>query len=92
MRVEVIRAWPRRHESVELELPDGATVADAVAGAGWGDDPDAVAFAVFGQRVVGSAALQEGDRVELLRPLQADPKEARRQRVEAGRSIPKSPR
>jgi putative ubiquitin-RnfH superfamily antitoxin RatB of RatAB toxin-antitoxin module len=41
-----------------------------------------VAYAVFGLRVDGDALLRDGDRVELLRPLLADPKEARRQRVE----------
>ena len=82
MKVELLRAWPRRFELAEVQLPEGATVHDAVMAAGWGADLEAVAYAVFGQRVEDDAPLCDGDRVELLRPLLADPKEARRQRVE----------
>lgn len=83
MRVEVLRAWPQRFECVELELPAGSLVRDAVKAAGWGDDPETVACAVFGVRVAADSPLREGDRVELLRPLQADPKDARRRRAHA---------
>lgn len=89
MKVEVLRAWPRRFERVEVQLPDISTVRDAVLAAGWGDDPESVAYAVFGQRVDGDAPLRDGDRVESLRPLLADPKEARRQRVEERRRLPR---
>jgi putative ubiquitin-RnfH superfamily antitoxin RatB of RatAB toxin-antitoxin module len=40
-------------------------------------------MAIFGQLCDASTRLHEGDRVELLRPLQLDPKEARRRRAEA---------
>ena len=85
MRVQVLRAWPRRFDAVWVDLPDGAKVADALAAAGWGDDPEVVAHAVFGQRVDRASALREGDRLELLRPLEADPKQARRERVAQAR-------
>ena len=85
MKVEVMRAWPRRFEAVELDLPEGARVEDAVAAAGWAGDGETVAFAVFGQRVERDTELHGGDRLELLRPLEADPKLARRQRVETRR-------
>jgi uncharacterized protein len=87
VKVELLRAWPRRFERIELELQAGATVSEAVIAAGWGADPEAVAYAVFGQRVDGDAVLRDGDRIELLRPLLADPKEARRQRVEDHRRL-----
>ena len=61
---------------------------DAVRAAGWDEDPEVVAYAIFGQRVDGGAMLRDGDRVELLRPLLADPKDARRQRVEERRRLP----
>jgi uncharacterized protein len=80
MRVEVVRAWPRRHESVTVELPPGATVSAAIAASGL-DLDGIVAYAVFGERVAADSVLHDGDRVELLRPLQADPKEARRRRA-----------
>ena len=89
MKVELLRAWPRRFERIELELVDAATVREAVRAAGWDEDPEVVAYAIFGQRVDGGAMLRDGDRVELLRPLQADPKEARRQRVEERRRLPR---
>lgn len=89
MKIELLRAWARRFEQAEVQLPEGATVRDAVVAAGWGADPETVAYAVFGQRVEDDAPLRDGDRVELLRPLLADPKDARRQRVEDRRRLPK---
>lgn len=82
MKVEVIRAWPQRFEAVELELAEGATVAQAVAAAGFDGDSDTVAYALFGVRAQADTVLRDGDRVELLRPLQIDPKEARRRRAQ----------
>lgn len=85
MKVELLRAWPRRFERVEVELPEGASVADALSKAGWSEDAETVAWSVFGVTVTSQTVLTDGDRVELLRPLQADPKEARRRRAEARR-------
>lgn len=80
IRVEVIRAWPRRFESTVLNLPRGATVRDALALAD-ALDHDAGSLAVYGERVALGHALADGDRIELLRPLLADPKDARRRRA-----------
>ena len=80
MKVEVVLAWPRRFESVLLELPPDATVADAVQRSGLPLD-GVVAYAVHGLRAEPQRALRDGDRVEMLRPLQADPKDARRRRA-----------
>lgn len=82
IRVEVIRAGARRHESRRLVLPAGATVAEALAAAAFDGDPPA-AVAVFGEAVDADRPLADGDRVELLRPLLLDPKEARRRRAAA---------
>lgn len=87
MKVELLRAWPRRFERAEVDLPEGSRVADALAASGWADDSDVVAHAVFGVRVDRDALLRDGDRIELLRPLQADPMQARRRRA-AGRRKP----
>lgn len=81
MKVEVVLAWPRRAQSVTVELAVGACVADAVAATGWNDIAAINGYAVFGERARGDTVLSEGDRVELLRPLQIDPKEARRRRA-----------
>ncbi|MGN7918086.1 RnfH family protein [Lysobacter sp. ESA13C] len=81
MKIELVRAWPRRFEALTVELADGATVADALAAAGWGADAEISGYAVFGVKAVADTPLRDGDRLELLRPLQIDPKEARRRRA-----------
>lgn len=63
-----------------LVLPDSATVAEAVAASGFMLEGIA-GYAVFGERVSNDSRLRDGDRLELLRPLQIDPKEARRRRA-----------
>lgn len=80
IRVEVIQAWPRRHEAREVELPEGATVADALVAAALPHHGHA-AMAIFGETVTTEQVLRDGDRLELLRPLLLDPKEARRRRA-----------
>ena len=80
MRVQVVLAWPRRHATVELDLPEGARVADALAACGLPLDGIA-GQAVFGERAETDTVLRDGDRLELLRPLRADPKDARRRRA-----------
>ena len=54
---------------------------DALAAAGWSEAEGICAYAVFGVKAALDKPLDEGDRVELLRPLQLDPKEARRRRA-----------
>lgn len=82
MKVQVVRAWPGRHEAEELELPEGATVDDALAVTGLPREGVA-GVAIHGVRVRGDAPLAHGDRVELLGPLLADPKDSRRRRAAA---------
>ena len=81
IRVEHLRACPRHRDSLWLDLRDGATLADAFAASGW----DAAPAAVFGERARADRPLENGDRVEVLRPLIADPKEARRRRARGAR-------
>ena len=84
-RVQVVLAWPHRCLQRELVLEDGATVADALRLAVLEAGGQVVGVAVFGVAVASSTLLREGDRVELLRPLQLDPKEARRRRAQRQR-------
>ncbi|GAB3318769.1 RnfH family protein [Luteimonas notoginsengisoli] len=84
LRVQVIQAWPRRAEAVMVELPAGATIGDAVAASGLRLDGIS-GYAIHGERAALASLLRDGDRVELLRPLQADPKEARRRRAAAAK-------
>jgi putative ubiquitin-RnfH superfamily antitoxin RatB of RatAB toxin-antitoxin module len=85
LRVDVIRAWPRRHESWSVQLPEDAVVADALSAAGLdGLLERDMALAIFGEIATPQTRLRDGDRIELLRPLQVDPKEARRRRAARG--------
>ncbi|MET0755445.1 MAG: RnfH family protein [Pseudoxanthomonas sp.] len=81
MRVELVIAWPRRYEAKSVELPEHATVGQALQTAGWEGIEGVDGYAIFGVNADASTVLQEGDRIELLRPLQIDPKEARRRRA-----------
>lgn len=86
IRVEVALGLPSRQAIVVVELEAGESVARAVEASGLRErfpevDHTDLVFAVFGHRVTADALLVEGDRVEILRPLQVDPKEARRLRA-----------
>jgi hypothetical protein len=85
MRVQVAYAAPGIEALVELELAPGAVVADALRLSGLptrlGLDPAALSWAIHGQRATLETPLRDGDRVEVLRPLVADPKAARRRRA-----------
>jgi len=84
LRVEVVRAPARRRDRVRLELGEGATVADALAACGLA--APGAAIGIGGKVVPASRRLRDGDRVELLRPLFHDPREARRQRARRQRT------
>ncbi|HEY5973095.1 MAG TPA: RnfH family protein [Pseudoxanthomonas sp.] len=81
MKVEVVMAWPRKSDSVTLDLAEGATLVDAVTAAGFAGIEGVNGYAIYGVNAEASTRLREGDRVELLRPLQIDPKDARRRRA-----------
>ncbi|WP_157266690.1 RnfH family protein [Azohydromonas aeria] len=86
MRIEVVfSAAPRQVEVVPLELPDGATLRDAVEASGLLSrhphfGPQSLSLSVWGRPQPAEHPLREGDRVELCRGLLVDPKEARRLR------------
>ena len=84
MRVEVVLAWPDRYLRRELELLEGCSVAEAVDAVALDVAGEAVATAVHGVLAKPTQRLYDGDRVELLRPLLADPKENRRRRARGG--------
>ena len=79
-------AGPRQVHEHLLTLPAGATVRDALQAAGMATLPAGDAGAVpcgvgiWGRTVPAETALNHGDRVEVYRPLQVDPKVARRER------------
>jgi putative ubiquitin-RnfH superfamily antitoxin RatB of RatAB toxin-antitoxin module len=87
--LHVAVAWsarPGEAREVAVELPAGARVLDAIraSGAMQGEaaiDISTQAIGIWGRTVALEAALAEGDRVEIYRPLVMDPKEARRRRA-----------
>ncbi len=82
MRIELVIASPERSELRSLELPDGATAAEAIAASGLvGIDPETVPLGVYARRISASTRLADGDRLEIYRPLVSDPKDARRRRA-----------
>jgi uncharacterized protein len=86
IEVRVIYALPRTQTDVTLKVPAGTTAGEAIARSGIAAkhpevDWDAVAVGIFGKRAPLSTALREHDRVEIYRPLCADPKQARRKRA-----------
>lgn len=85
LRVEVAYgAAPHQVDLTALELPAGSTAIDAVRASGvlqrQGLDEATLAMGIWGRACTPVQPLRERDRVELYRPLQVDPKEARRQR------------
>jgi putative ubiquitin-RnfH superfamily antitoxin RatB of RatAB toxin-antitoxin module len=85
VRVTVVYALPDAYWSHEVVLPAPATVAQALAAAKLevpGLVVDPARLAVFGQATTPGTTLHDGDRVEILRPLLIDPKDARRKRAE----------
>jgi putative ubiquitin-RnfH superfamily antitoxin RatB of RatAB toxin-antitoxin module len=85
IRVEVAYSpRPRVVDVVELVLPAGSRVCDALRASGLvsrhGLDESTLRAGVWGRAQEPSAPLRDRDRVEIYRPLKVDPKEARRQR------------
>jgi|SRR5689334_17549326 putative ubiquitin-RnfH superfamily antitoxin RatB of RatAB toxin-antitoxin module len=86
LHVEVAYALPLEQVLLQLEVEEGTTVAQAVELSGLlvrfpELRPDGGNLGIFGKPVSPDAPVQEGDRVELYRPLVADPKAARRERA-----------
>jgi uncharacterized protein len=90
LQIEVAYAEPQRAIVKVFRLAAGSNVADALRLAAL--DPDFAgvdlansAFGIFGRLARRDHALQQGDRIEIYRPLMADPKVARRARAQQAR-------
>lgn len=87
-RVRVTVAYspePGRVDEVLLELDEGSTLADALRASGLLErhpaiDLDVQRIGIWGKFKPPEERLRDRDRVEIYRPLEVDPKEARRQR------------
>jgi len=88
--IEVVYALPEKPVRRELRLPAGSTVGAAIGVSGLlGEYPEIDLernrLGIFGRLVRRETVVRSGDRVEIYRPLLADPKEVRRRRVAAAK-------
>lgn len=90
VKVELVFALPSRQFLNKTTLPSGSTVKDLVASSGVerefpGHDFSRAPLGIWGRRVSAEHKLQDGDRVEIYRPLAIDPREARRELASQGK-------
>lgn len=91
MKIEICYALPERQELVTVDVPEGSTAIQAVESSGllqkYPDiEPGGLnKLGVFAKLVKADAVLRDRDRVEIYRPLIADPKEVRRQKAAEGK-------
>ncbi|WP_435945941.1 RnfH family protein [Dryocola sp. BD586] len=86
LNVEVVYALPEKQYLRQVKLAQGSTVEQAIEASGLLElrsdiDLSKNKVGIFSRPVKLSDEVNEGDRVEIYRPLIADPKELRRQRA-----------
>jgi len=88
LSVEVVYALPEKQKLLKIIVPAGTTVREAAVRSAMDSyfpeiDLAACPLGLFGKSVVKpeERVLDDGDRVEIYRPLIADPKEVRKQRA-----------
>lgn len=94
IRVEVVYALAHRQKVVSLDLPEGTTVKEAIEASGLlvefpEIDLTKNKLGIWNKLSKPDAVLRDKDRVEIYRPLIADPKEVRRQRAAEGKVMKK---
>ena len=94
INIEVAYARSERQEIIRLKLPQGSTVQQAVEASGLMQNHPEIdlakgKFGIYGKLAKADTALREKDRVEIYRPLIADPKEVRKQRAAEGKVMKK---
>jgi hypothetical protein len=94
IKVEVAYARPDVQVIIPVEVPEGATLEQALISSRIQHrfpeiDPASSKVGIFGKLSKLSAVLKPGDRVEIYRPLIADPKAVRKQRAAAGKNMRK---
>ncbi len=87
LQVEVVYALPEKQYLRNVRLPEGSTVEQAIQASGLTElrkeiDLSVNKVGIYSRTVKLQDIVAEGDRVEIYRPLLADPKELRRQRAE----------
>ncbi len=95
--VEIVYARPDEQVLEQLKVSAEATVESVIHQSGFLErfpeiDLGSNKVGVFGKATPLSATLTEGDRIEIYRPLIADPKEARKKRAAQGKAMKKGAR
>ncbi|AIN63454.1 TPA: RnfH family protein [Providencia stuartii] len=94
LNVEVTYALPEKQYLLPVKVMEGATVEDAIMASGIlalraDIDLKKNKVGIYSRPAKLSDKLNEGDRVEIYRPLIADPKELRRKRAEKSKDSKK---
>lgn len=94
LSIEIAYALPQRQELVHVRLPSGSTVQQAIEASGLMQkyaeiDLKKNKVGVFGKLTKLDTPLRDRDRVEIYRPLIADPKEVRKKRADEGKAMKK---
>jgi len=92
LNIEVVFALPEDQALVSLVVDAGTTVADAIARSGlqerFVDEAlDTMHVGIWSRPTDRSCKVKDGDRVEIYRPLQRDPRDARRELAQAGMTM-----
>lgn len=95
INVSLVYALADRQHLFETSLARGSSAADLVEKSLFltqvnelqGQAIEALSLGVHAQRIEADYLLEEGDRVEIYRPLSADPKEVRRQLALLGKTM-----
>ena len=92
--IEIAYATPQKQLILELHVEPGLAAREVVRSSGIEQhfpeiDPETCDIGVFGKAVADDYEPLEGDRIEIYRPLIADPKEVRRQRAAKGLKMKK---
>ncbi len=87
--VELVFGLPGEQELSALTIDSTVTVGEAIRISGIADKfpqqhIDSCTVGIWGRVVTINQSLQQGDRIEIYRPLQIDPRDARRQLAEHG--------
>ncbi len=94
INIEVVYALPDEQTLLRKSLPVGTTVSEAIQASGLLEkfpelDLSTLKLGIFGKLTKGDTVLRDKDRIEIYRPLIADPKEVRRRRAEEGKVMKK---
>ena len=94
INIEVVYALADVQALIKKEVPDGSTVMDGIEASGIlakfpALDLSAHKLGIFGKLTKPDTVLRDKDRIEIYRPLIADPKEVRRRRAEEGKVMKK---